>query len=318
MSPPLHVALERVLGHTAAPGQQPLINQTTHKSRSGRQPAVPSLAHTPSQNSPCIVVRQPNRLMQGCKRPFTSPKRALSLSTPQPLPTAPRRRSVCTRKASRCKRDPACRSMSAAEAPDANPAAAAVAAAAAAAAAAAEVPPVDDQLVARALQRHPRIILGTGSSSRRGGPHDGCLNCADGRAVPALARWAAGPCKGRTATLSLAQTVHLSSPAVCFLFSAHTTNSTADHSHHNFLQPSWTSWQRAMASPTKLPRPTLTRRPFGTRMHSTWCARGAMGLDVLAATSAASIGCASNMLVHNRPNKPSAPTTGAAPGACKG
>ncbi|PRW61253.1 septum formation MAF [Chlorella sorokiniana] len=38
---------------------------------------------------------------------------------------------------------------------------------AAAAAAASEVPPVDDQLVARALKRHPRIILGTGSSSRR-------------------------------------------------------------------------------------------------------------------------------------------------------
>lgn len=101
--------------------------------------------------------------MQRCNSVVNSPVQAFPRRPAlQPLRCcAAGKRSHCISKAGHCSVELARRAMSAAAGaatPGADPAAAAPT----------KVPPVDDQLVARALKRHTRIILGTGSSSRRG------------------------------------------------------------------------------------------------------------------------------------------------------
>lgn len=117
------------------------------------------LAGLPHQRS----LAWPVCLMQRCNSVVTSPVQAFPRRPAlQPLRCcAAAKRSLCNGKVGHRSGETARRAMSAAAGaatPGADPAAAA----------AAEVPPVDDQLVAHALKRHPRIILGTGSSSRRG------------------------------------------------------------------------------------------------------------------------------------------------------
>lgn len=123
--------------------------------------SLPHVFGTPSSHQRALA--QPVRLMQRCNSVVNSPVQAFPRRPAlQPLPRcAAGKRSLCNSKAGHCSVELARRAMSAAAGaatPGADPAVEA----------AAEVPPVDDQLVARALKRHPRIILGTGSSSRRG------------------------------------------------------------------------------------------------------------------------------------------------------
>ena len=118
-------------------------------------PAAPPVTPTHCLTIALLCVRLSRLMLSSpCSRCCTAPCPAL-----QPLgrPAAPKRsRGTCS--AHQTQVQPARRAMAAAAAACGGRAAAAGAPAG-----------IDEQLVARALQRHPRIILGTGSSSRRGG-----------------------------------------------------------------------------------------------------------------------------------------------------